>query len=81
MHIWTLICPAAVMNCMICKRRTLIVILKLNHCCHAHHSDSRHSNLHCAHVAFCSRKDALSLSLLGEIWVRLGRVDASMGRS
>ena len=59
MQIWTLICPAAVMNRMFCKQRTLRVILKLNHCCHAHHSHSRHSNLHCAHVAFCSRKDAL----------------------
>jgi hypothetical protein len=37
--------------------------------------------LHCAHDALCTRKDALSLNLRVEIWVRLSRVDASMGRS
>ncbi len=77
-HVRTLICLAAVMSCMFCKQRTLRVILKLNHCCHAH---SRHSSLHCAHDALCTRKDALSLNLRVEIWVRLSRVDASMGRS
>ncbi len=48
LHVQTLICPAALMNSMFCKQRTLRVILKLNHYCHAHHSHSRHSNLHCA---------------------------------